>query len=97
EKSVGFIPELMAMGGDSADHAQSHHNGDAVKAAKFKIIADWKQQQMASFVTKLKGAIDADGQSVLHNSLVFMASELADGNRHNHDSIPITLAGQLGG
>jgi hypothetical protein len=97
EKSVSFIPDIMRMGGDSADHAQSHHNGDATKAAKFKIIADWKQQQIAAFATQLKAATDADGQSVLRNSLVLCASELADGNRHNHDSIPITLLGQLGG
>lgn len=97
EKSVAYIPEIKQLGGDSADHAQSHHNGDATKLGKFKIIATWKQQQIASFITKLKAAMDFDGQSVLHNSLVMTASELADGNRHNHDSIPVTLAGQLGG
>lgn len=97
EKSVSYIPEIKQLGGDSADHAQSHHNGDATKLGKFKIIADWKQRQIAAFIKKLKGAMDFDGQSVLHNSLVMMSSELADGNRHNHDSIPITLAGQLGG
>jgi hypothetical protein len=97
ERSVSYIPEIQSMGGDAADHAQSHHNGDATKHGKFKIIANWKQQQMAKFVKKMRDAVDFDGQSVLHNSLVMMASELADGNRHNHDSIPITLAGQLGG
>jgi hypothetical protein len=97
EKSVAYIPEIQNLGGDAADHAQSHHNGDATKLAKFKIIATWKQQQMANFVKKIKAAVDFDGQSVLHNSLVLMTSELADGNRHNHDGIPITMAGQLGG
>jgi hypothetical protein len=97
EKSVGFIPDLMKLGGDSADHAQSHHNGDPTKLGKFKIITTWKNQQMANFVAKLKSTMDADGQSILHNSLVMMASELADGNRHNHDSIPVIMAGQLGG
>jgi hypothetical protein len=97
EKSVAYIPEIKQLGGDSADHAQSHHNGDATKLGKFKIIATWKQQQMANFVKKIKAALDSDGKSVLANSLVMMTSELADGNRHNHDSIPITLAGQLGG
>lgn len=97
EKSVSYIPEIKALGGDAADHAQSHHNGDATKLGKFKIIADWKQRQVASFINKLKAAMDFDGQSVLHNSLVLATSELADGNRHNHDSIPVTLAGQLGG
>jgi hypothetical protein len=97
EKSVSYIPEIQQLGGDAADHAQSHHNGDPTKHGKFKIIADWKQQQMAKFIKKLKAAVDFDGESVLKNSLVLMTSELADGNRHNHDSIPITLAGQLGG
>jgi hypothetical protein len=97
EKSVSYIPEIQKLGGDAADHSQSHHNGDATKLGKFKIIATWKQQQIAAFIKKMKAAVDFDGQSVLHNSLVMAASELADGNRHNHDSIPITLAGQLGG
>jgi hypothetical protein len=97
ERSVSYIPEIKQLGGDAADHAQSHHNGDPVKLGKFKIIASWKQQQMATFIKKYKAAVDSDGKSLLANSLVMMASELADGNRHNHDAIPITLAGQLGG
>jgi hypothetical protein len=97
ERSTSYIPEIKQLGGDSAEHSQSHHNGDATKLGKYKIITAWKQQRMASFIKKIKAAVDADGKSVLANSLVMMVSEVADGTRHNHDSIPITLAGQLGG
>ena len=34
EKSVSYIPEIKALGGDAADHAQSHHNGDATKLGR---------------------------------------------------------------
>ena len=65
--------------------------------AKFRAMVLWKQQQIAAFVRRLSTLTDADGQSVLHNSLVWISSEIADGNRHNHDDKPILLAGQLGG
>jgi hypothetical protein len=57
----------------------------------------WKQEQIAGFLRRLSTLTDADGQSVLHNSLVLISSDLADGNRHNHDDIPLLLAGTLGG
>ena len=34
---------------------------------------------------------------MLNNMLVWISSEIADGNRHNHDDKPILLAGRLGG
>jgi hypothetical protein len=57
----------------------------------------WKMGQIAGFLQKLKDRQDPDGTSVLDNSLVWISSEIADGNRHNHDDKPILLAGRLGG
>jgi hypothetical protein len=96
-RSLSFIADVAAVGGDAGDHSVSHHAGQADLVAKFKAMCVWKNQQMAAFIRKLKSLVDADGQSVLHNTLVMMCSELADGNRHNHDDKPIILAGQLGG
>jgi hypothetical protein len=87
----------MTAGGEAGDHTVSHHSGDAALLAKFRAMVLWKQEQIAAFVRRLSTTQDADGQSVLHNSLVWISSELADGNRHNHDDKPILLAGQLGG
>ena len=53
--------------------------------------------KIAGFLRKLKSTTDADGQPMLNNMLVWISSEIADGNRHNHDDKPILLAGRLGG
>ena len=38
-----------------------------------------------------------EGQNVLHNSAIFCSSDISDGNRHNHDDMPIVLGGHGGG
>jgi hypothetical protein len=96
-RNLSFIPDVMAAGGEAADHTVSHHTGDAGLLAKFRAMVLWKQEQIAAFLRRLSMLTDADGQSVLHNSLVWISSDLADGNRHNHDDKPILLAGTLGG
>ena len=40
---------------------------------------------------------DADGTSVLDNSMIVYGSAIGDGNRHNHDELPVVLAGGGGG
>ena len=96
-RNLSFIPGVSAIGGEAADHTVSHHTGDPNLLAKFRAMVLWKQEQIASFVRRLSMITDADGQSVLHNSLVWISSEIADGNFHNHDDKPILLAGTLGG
>ena len=40
---------------------------------------------------------DADGNSILHNSMIVYASGNADGNAHSHTNLPVILAGSGGG
>jgi hypothetical protein len=40
---------------------------------------------------------DADGTSVLHNSMIIYGCAIGDGNKHNHDELPVILAGGGGG
>jgi hypothetical protein len=65
--------------------------------AKFRAMVLWKQERIAEFLRMLQQATDFDGQSILDNSLIWISSDLADGNRHNHDDKPIVMAGKLGG
>jgi hypothetical protein len=96
-RSLSFIPEVAAVGGDAGDHAVSHHSSDTALIAKFRAMVLWKMGQIAGFVRKLKSIQDVDGQPLLNSTLVWISSELADGDRHNHDDYPILLAGRLGG
>ncbi len=96
-KNLSFIPAVSAAGGAAGHHAVSHHSGDATMVAKFKAMVLWEMQMIAAFIQKLKGLTDFDGQPLLNNMLVIFGSEIADGNRHNHDDKPLILAGKLGG
>lgn len=96
-RNLSFIPEVQAVGGDGGDHAVSHHSGDSALIAKYRAMLLWKMDQIASFLRKLQATRDENGESLLNSTLVFISSELADGNRHNHDDKPILLAGRLGG
>lgn len=87
-------PFLDITGGH---HDISHHMSDPANIEKLAKIGAWEMQQLGYFFDKLKAVPDADGQNVLHNSAVFCSSDISDGNRHNHDDMPIVLAGHGGG
>jgi hypothetical protein len=97
DRNLSFIPDVRAIGGNADDHAVSHHSNQSALEAKFRAMVLWKQQQIAKFLTRLKSATDASGEPILNSMLVFISSELGDGNAHNHDNLPILLAGRLGG
>jgi hypothetical protein len=94
-RNLSFIPDVAAVGGEAADHTVSHHSGDPLLVAKFRAMVLWKMGQIGNFLRKLKMLTDAEGQPLLNNMLVFITSELAGRNRHNHDDISFRLADGL--
>lgn len=97
DRNFSFIPGVTGAGGVSSDHAMSHHSGNPEMIEQFKAMVRWKMEQIASFLKKLKAATDYDGQSVLDNSLVWISSEIADGDAHDHQDMRVLVAGKLGG
>ncbi len=86
------------LGINGAHHEISHHRGDAAMIAQLATIGAWEIEQVGYLLGKLKALPDSvDGQNVLYNSAIFLSSEVSDGNRHNHDDMPIILAGHAGG
>jgi hypothetical protein len=59
-------------------------------------IDTWEVQQVAYFCQKLD-AIDEGGTTMLDNSLVFVSSELGNGNRHDQANKPILVLGSAAG
>lgn len=78
-------------------HDLSHHQGDPDRIGKVAKIDLWYVQQFAKFLTKLRDTQEADGTSLLHNSMIVYGSGDADGNSHTHNNLPILLAGGGGG
>ena len=48
---------------------------------------------LAEYLQKLKATKDGDGTLLDHSMIVYGAG-ISDGNRHNHEDLPILLAGR---
>jgi len=73
-------------------HHLSHHGDDEEKKAKIRKINIFHTEQLAYLLEKLDG-ISEGGGTLLDHSMVAYGSGHGDGNRHNHDDLPILLAG----
>jgi len=78
-------------------HFLTHHSGNQEKVAKVAKIERWYSERFARFLTKLEAMKEPDGTSVLDNSMIVYGSAIGDGNKHNHDELPVLLAGGGGG
>jgi hypothetical protein len=86
------------LGINGGHHDISHHMNDPGLIAQLAKIGAWEMEQLGYFLRKLKELPDgAEGKTLLHNSAIFCSSDISDGNRHNHDDMPIVLAGSGGG
>lgn len=77
-------------------HTLSHHRGNADNLAQIRKIDRFHVEQLAGFLRRL-GAIEEAGRTLLDRALVVYGSGISDGNRHNHDDLPILVAGGAGG
>ncbi len=77
-------------------HDLSHHGRDPVKLDKIRAINRFHMEQFARFIGKLKAIPEGDG-TLLDNCMIVYGSGIGDGNRHNHDDLPILLVGKGGG
>jgi hypothetical protein len=77
-------------------HDLSHHGGSTEKQAKIRKINLFHMRQFAYLLEKLKAAKEGE-RSLLDNSMVLYGGGISDGNRHNHDDLPILVAGHGSG
>ena len=78
-------------------HYCSHHRNDEELMSKVGKFDLYYMKHFARFLNKLEAKKDADGSSILHNSMIVYGSGNSDGNRHTHHNLPIVLAGNGGG
>ena len=61
-----------------------------------RVINRYHVQMLAYFLEKLKATPDGDG-TLLDHSMVLYGSSMSNGNQHNHDPLPVVLAGGASG
>jgi hypothetical protein len=84
------------IGVPEGHHDLSHHGRDKTKQEKISKINRFHTEQFAAFLTKLNSIREGEG-TLLDNCMIVCGSGNSDGNRHNHDDLPILLAGKGGG
>jgi hypothetical protein len=81
------------IGVPEGHHDLSHHGNDPAKKRKIRDINRFHVTQLAYLLTKLKGIREGDG-TLLDHCMVAYGSGNSDGNAHNHDDLPLLLAGK---
>ena len=61
-----------------------------------RTINRFQSEMLADLLSKMR-AVEEPGGTLLDNSMVVFGSAICDGNRHNHDDLPVILAGGGGG
>jgi hypothetical protein len=77
-------------------HDISHHQRNPEKLAKIQKIDSFHTAQFAYLLERLK-SVDEGESTILDSSMILFGSGLSDGNRHNHENLPLVLAGRAGG
>jgi hypothetical protein len=77
-------------------HILSHHSQNEDNKARFAVLNRYHAGLFAYFLEKLQGIPDGDG-TLLDHSLILYGSGMSDANAHDHDPLPIVLAGRAGG
>ena len=84
------------IGVSAGHHELSHHGNDPAKQAQIGKINRHHAGLLAYFLDQLANTKEGDG-TLLDHSMMLYGSGMSDGNRHNHDDLPILLAGRGGG
>jgi hypothetical protein len=80
----------------SGFHSTSHHSNIRANMDTFARINTYHAKQLAYFLDRLNKTPDGDG-TLLDHSMVLFGSSMSNSNQHDHDPLPIVLAGGASG
>ncbi len=80
------------IGVSDGHHDVSHHGNAEDKLAHFAAINRFHAERCAAFLRALANTRE-NGVPLLDSTIVLYGGAIADGNRHNHDDLPILVAG----
>ncbi len=93
ETSNRTYPEI---GVSDPHHPLTHHGNDPKKIEKVARINRFHISLFAEFLKKLRETPEGDG-TLLDHSLLLYGSGMGNPNRHDHDNLPILVAGGAAG
>ena len=94
--NAGSNRSYPSIGVREGHHSLSHHRDDKKKQNQISRINHLHIQQLAYLLDRMNSVREGD-TTLLDNTLLVYGCSIQDGNRHNHDNLPILLAGRGGG
>lgn len=94
--NAGSNRSYKFLGVPEGHHDLSHHGKNPDKLAAIAKIDRFQVEQLAAFLQRLAREREG-GRDLLANALILYGSGLGDGDRHNHDDLPVLLAGEGAG
>ncbi len=85
------------LGFTDGHHELSHHAGDVEKHRKLREIDRYHISILAYMVEKMMTVEEANGTTLLDNSMILYGSGISDGDLHNHVDLPVIVVGKGGG
>lgn len=93
EGSNRGYPEIGAPEGH---HDLSHHGKSEEKQSKIELVNLHHMRQFAYLIDQMS-KIDEGDSKLLDNCMIVYGSGISDGDRHNHDNLPIAIVGKGNG
>jgi hypothetical protein len=94
--ALDVAPRLLELFGETRDHHTiSHDNSESVKP----VIEEYSRHHVELFaylLERMKDVSEGEG-TLLDNSAVFFVNQVAHGDLHTHDNLPVIVAGSAGG
>ncbi len=81
------------LGARDGHHSLSHHKGDPTAISLLKKVDLYQSNMLAYFLEKMKDAKEADGSTMLDNSVIVAGGGLSDANNHVHNKVPAAIFG----
>lgn len=84
------------IGISDGHHDISHHGKQVEKLEKKRRIDRFHVEQLAYILNRMRSIREVEG-TLLDNTMLLYGGGIGDGDRHNHDDLPILLAGRGAG
>lgn len=94
--NAGSNRSYPEVGVNEGHHEVSHHGKSVDKQRSIATINRYHLDRFGYLLSRLKQVREGD-RTLLDNCMIVYGSGISDGDRHNHDDLPILLAGSAGG
>ncbi len=94
--NAGSNRSYPEIGINEGHHELSHHGKSEHKQESIATINRFHVDRFSYLLSRLKQVREGE-RTLLENCMLVYGSGISDGDRHNHDDLPILLAGNAGG